>query len=84
MENAWFTSVALLIVALVNELNYKNAIAFFTKAFECKVALNKSHLFMYFALVFVILNHLQEQRLIKSTRMMLMLYMKLEMIMMKK
>jgi len=46
----------LVIAALVNELNYKNATAFFTKAFERKAALNKPQLFIHFALVTVGLN----------------------------
>ena len=45
--------MALLIAALVNELNYKNVIAFLTKAFEHKVVLNKPHLFIHFALVLI-------------------------------
>ena len=39
--------------AFVNQINLKNATAFFTNAFKRKAALNKEHSFLHFALVHI-------------------------------
>jgi len=46
-------NAAIQITAFINQNNFKNATAFFTKAGSAKAALNKTYHFLLFALVMV-------------------------------